>query len=240
VLIRINDFEWFFARAHPFLGLEQDNAINQTFAAAAEALKDTHWNDREVIIYRDLIAHGLEPMEIKSGPTCLASLLCKTLLAPPPRGGRHQDPEDDRDAGRRFTLKGKNGATIQMPRSEILLWFISQMLHVNIYVFSSRKQPHCFLIDTENAPAIGLLHMVNTVAQSSSFITLCCNKHELPLIATGTSQPLRHTQPSISHTPFQSLIPPAIFRNTRRIGAPKVARTVISVDDMIEVLRSAS
>ncbi|KAF9559817.1 hypothetical protein EC968_006474 [Mortierella alpina] len=205
--------------------LVPDSSMDERLSSAFQRPADVCHNENLKKTLAGMLRHGLVVhIEENSLPSAdpltsrtLAHQIAGTLLNSTIRGV-HNDPKPYQSVLR----LGSNDATstILVPsRSRFSFWCLSQKLHINIYLFSTRAKPHLFRYNGSNGAvaSIGFLHHVDSYHGTSQYLVLGASRTSpAPII-------IQPTQSTVHH----SSVPPA----TLRIGQPK-RTTRLPVNDI--------
>ncbi|KAG0007535.1 hypothetical protein BGZ80_004560, partial [Entomortierella chlamydospora] len=132
----------------------------------------------------------VEDPDVKESSSPLAQHIVKSLQTSPPH----------------FLLQ-LDDTTIELPRSRLLFRRISEVLGINIYVFSSRVRP--ILFNSQSDQSIGIFHRADSVNKVSDYVVLIASEHlHVPELEPF---PLEEQEGS-----YQSQTPAATFRKEER------------------------
>ncbi|KAF8951852.1 hypothetical protein BGZ46_003774, partial [Entomortierella lignicola] len=131
-----------------------------------------------------------------------------------------------------FQLVLSQSQSIAIPlRSKLLLWFLSNKLRVNIYLFSSRSDSICYKCPIAET-SIGLFHRIDSFYNVSEYLVLVSSSH----VAT-----IRELPPP-TETRFDSDVKVAEFKEgkKRKARRERPEEDELSPEECIEMISKAS
>ncbi|KAF9081446.1 hypothetical protein BGX27_004919, partial [Mortierella sp. AM989] len=180
--------------------------LDQRLKAAFEHLSRPCANENIKVALKNLIRFGLVvelPSPSTSPPTSsLAVNIAQTLL-------------EDKPCEYKFGLKLDPSPSIEAAdiphRSRLLFWYLSQRLHINIFLFSTRSKAHKFVAEGARS-SIGFIHNIDSYLGTSEFLALTTSRHQPKNSAViYASSPME----------YESEFPVAVFRDEARLRESK-------------------
>jgi hypothetical protein len=164
-----------------------------------------------------------------SNDNTLGHYITSTLLNNP---RNTQQGEDGSTSSKyMFQLVLSQSQSIAIPlRSKLLLWFLSNKLQVNIYLFSSRSDSICYKCPIAES-SIGLFHRIDSFYNVSEYLVLISSSH----VAT-----IRELPPP-TETKFDSDVKVAEFKEgkKRKARRERPEKDELSSEECIKMVSTA-